>query len=508
MGGGLLATAAFPPYQLWPLVFAAVIPLAWAAEDLPPRRAWACGWWWGLAAGLSQLYWMMYVLTTYGAMFWPLALVVWLAFMAFLACFPAAAVWLASLGRAGGVPVWLGLPLAWAGLEWFKGWFLTGFPWLPLGQALAAAPVMVQSAELWGGVGLSAGVVLAGCLLALVIRPGRGRWRVRLAALAGVVIILGGGWLWGAARVTAVQAAMARAPHLWVSVVQADVPLEELNRRGLRLANLRRQVGLTRAAAGAVQGRPWLVVWSESSAPFYFLNDARASLEVLRLARELGAWILVGTMGSVERPGGGYAPTNRSWLVTPRGRPDGWYDKVHLVPFGEYVPLGRWLFFVRALAVVSEDFAPGQEGRLLDAGGVKLGPLICYESIFSELARAQRRRGARLLVNQTNDAWFGPTGASAQHLSHLVLRAVETRLAVARAANTGISGFVLPDGRVVQTLGLFRAGVETRRLPLMDRDTFYTRHGDLLGPGGLLAGLVAAAWGWRRRRFPAGTRRA
>ncbi len=329
-----------------------------------------------------------------------------------------------------------------------------------------------------------------------------------LGGAAGLVIILGGGWLWGASRLEAVQEAMARALRLTVSVVQANVPLEELHRRGLRLANLRRQEALTRRAARRVKDRPWLVVWSESSAPFYFLSDARESLPVLALARELKAWIVVGTMGSVERGEGGYAPTNRSWLVTPAGRPGGWYDKVHLVPFGEYVPLGRLLFFVRALAVVSEDFAPGQEGHLLDAGGVKLGPLICYESIFPELARAQRQRGARLLVNQTNDAWFGPTGASAQHLSHLVLRAVENRLAVARAANTGISGFVLPDGRVVQTLGLFRAGVETRSLPLMDLDTFYTRYGDLLGPGGFLASLAAAAWGWRRRRDQAQTRRA
>ena len=164
--------------------------------------------------------------------------------------------------------------------------------------------------------------------------------------------------------------------------------------------------------------------------------------------------------------------------------------------------MGQVLFFVRAVAQIGDDFAVGTPGKVLRMGPLALGPLICYESIFPELARAMRLNGARLLVNQTNDAWFGRTSAPYQHLSHLQLRAVENRMACARAANTGISGFVLPSGRLIQSTGIYQPGLESARLPLMESLTFFTRHGDIIGPGALAAALfLLTPWaGWRARR--------
>lgn len=492
-------TLAFPPWDLWPLALVALVPLVILAREAGrPRRALALGLVWGLVQGLATMHWLMVVLTDYGRLAWPLALGAFLILQTYLALYPAAWAWMLARARRAHLP-WLLLgPAAWAGLEWLREWLFTGFPWLPLGNALTARPELIQSAELWGVRGVSALVVLVNLLLARAwwSRSG-GR---RTAALVAVLALVAGGWLWGAGRMDEVRQAAQKAPHLAVSVVQGNIPIHRLWDRGARLDIIRTQLGLSRRAAKKVERRPWLVVWSESAAPFFFLRDARPTLAVLRGAIRLRAYLLLGTVGAVKRDGR-WRPTNRVWLVGPDGEPGPFYDKVHLVPFGEYVPLGRLLFFVRALAAVGQDNAPGVKGSTLPVAGWKVGPLICYESIFPGLAREQRLRGARLIVNQTNDAWFGNSGASAQHLSHLRLRAVENRLACARAANTGISGFVLPDGTTAQLTGLYVEDVRTRELPLMDRTTFFTRHGDLAGPAGLALALLGLAWGgWRKRR--------
>jgi apolipoprotein N-acyltransferase len=299
-----------------------------------------------------------------------------------------------------------------------------------------------------------------------------------------------------------VQEEAAKAPQYAVSVIQGNVGLDILWDPARRLDIVRRHVQLTGRAAAGVKERPWLAVWPESAGPFYFLNDARATQPVLQAAQEYKAYLMLGTLGSVLKSGRP-RPTNRAWLVGPDGQPAGYYDKVHLVPFGEYVPLEKILFFVRALAVVSDNFEPGTQGHTLKAGPANLGPLICYESIFPELARSQCAKGADLIVNQTNDAWFGLTGASAQHMSHLVLRCVENRRACARAGNTGISGFIEPDGRVFQTTGLYVLAEQTRALPLLKSSTFFTRHGDVAGWLGFLGGLallLRAWWGQKNRK--------
>ena len=495
--GGLAQSLAFPPWNLWPLSLVALVPLILLARRQTPRRAALGGLVWGLVQGLATMYWLMVVLTDYGRLAWPLALGAFFILQTYLALYPAAWAWMLARAKAARLP-WLLLgPAAWAGLEWLREWLFTGFPWLPLGNALAVRPELIQSAELWGVRGLSALVVLVNLLLARAWwSRGLGR---RAAALTAALALVAGGWLWGAGRMDQVRQAAQKAPRLAVSVVQGNIPIRKLWERGARLDIIRTQLRLSRRAAKKLRQRPWLVVWPESAAPFFFLRDARPTLAALRGAVELDAYVLLGTVGAVKRDGR-WRPTNRVWLVGPDGEPGAFYDKVHLVPFGEYVPLGRILFFVRALAAVGQDNAPGVKGSTLPVAGWKVGPLICYESIFTGLAREQRLRGARLIVNQTNDAWFGKTGASAQHLSHLRLRAVENRLACARAANTGISGFVLPDGTTAQLTGLYVEDVRSRALPLMDQTTFFTRHGDLAGPAGLALALLALAWTNRRKR--------
>lgn len=502
---GAVSIFAFPPFNIWPLICVVLIPLLWQCWRETPKRAALLGYVFSLALGVTQMHWLLVVMTVYGQVAWPLAILALVLLSGILALYVAAFAYLVALLRKAGISPLFSAPFVWTGLEWLRAVALTGFPWLPLGNGLIGELALLQSAELWGVHGLSFWVVL---INALLTRIALGLWSARrlggreLVALGVTGIIIAGGWWWGEARLAQVRQETRAAPKLMSTVVQANVPLRELWDRKLRDTNLNRHINLTKQAGADIDQRPWLVVWSESSAPFFLMNEARETRMVMQAAHELDAYILTGTLGSVEKEGR-YRPTNRSWLLGPGGgggRSVGWYDKVHLVPFGEYVPLEDILFFVRAVAVTGDNFVPGKEGDTLDLEGVKLGPLICYECIFPELAVAQTRQGAQLLINQTNDSWYGRTVASAQHMSHLILRAVENRRAAARSANTGISGFIMPDGSVEGELGLMTLGIASRELPLMYGLTFYVRSGEILGPACLLIALIGGAWAWLRVR--------
>lgn len=498
---GALTGFGFAPFGVWPLALLGPGYAAWLALRKAPGAAFGAGFCFGLGAGLSQMYWLINVLVDYGRLAWPLAVLALFVLMCYLALYPALVSGLGAWLKGRGLSPLYCVPLAWTGMELVRGWAITGFPWLPLGNAFSMSPKLLQSAELWGVSGLTFWAALVAALFARALAGGNSPAR-RGLALGLALAILAGGYLWGGWRQGRIQAAMAKAPKLTTSVVQGNFRIPQIQDPAWHLRMIASQMELSRQARARVgeKKRPWLVVWSESATPFALMRKARPTLAIIRGARELGAGILTGTTGWVKA-GGKWRPTNRSWLIGEDGRALGYYDKVHLVPFGEYVPWSRVLFFVRAIAVLGVDQQPGQKGDVITWHGVKLGPLICYESIFPELAREQRLRGAQLIINQTNDGWFGRSVAPAQHMSHLVLRAVETRLAAARSANSGISGFVLPDGTVQGATGLFVPAQVSMDLPLMDMLTPYTRRGDLAGPGALILFVMALALGlWRSRR--------
>jgi apolipoprotein N-acyltransferase len=484
---GIMLAGAFSPWDFWPLALVSLTPLLGLSYLLPPKKALAAGLLFGMGQGLAQMYWLNVVITQYGGLPWLASLLLFGLMALYLALYPAVFAFVASRFVKRGLPLLFVAPLVWAGLEWVRAHILTGFPWLPLANSLAFCPKLLQTAEWWGTGGLSAGIVLINALVMKGFFAFREKRRICLSGLAWVltgVIIVACAWGFGERRIKYIQGLAQQSPQLLVSVVQGNQSIADIQNPGKKLSVVEKHLALTRKESEKQKKRPWLVVWSESAGPFYMLSEARPSIKVLKGAGELGAYLTLGTMGSVEKDGK-YLPTNRSFLVDPLGRPHGWYDKVHLVPFGEYVPLGDFLFFVRAIAALGRDFAPGEKGTTLKAGPAVLGPLICYESIFSELALSQRRRGANLIINQTNDAWFGRTGASRQHLSHLVLRSVENRMSCARSANTGISGFILPDGTVHQLTGLFTEAVKTKQLPLLQINTFFTGHGDIFSKAAL-----------------------
>ena len=235
---------------------------------------------------------------------------------------------------------------------------------------------------------------------------------------------------------------------------------------------------------------PGLIVWPETSLPFFYQDNLELSPMVDALSRESGAPLVFGSP-AYSRIDGRVTYYNRAYLITPEGSPPQYYDKVHLVPFGEYVPFKDLLFFVNRLVPAAGDFQPGGEVFPLKRGTLSLGTLICFEAIFPELARTHARQGATILINLTNDAWFGRTSAPYQHLSMAVLRAVENRIPLIRAANTGISAFVDHRGAIRARSELFNEQILTQALELPPPSpTFYTRFGDLFALSTLVLALL------------------
>jgi apolipoprotein N-acyltransferase len=290
--------------------------------------------------------------------------------------------------------------------------------------------------------------------------------------------------------------------RITVGLVQASVLQADKWDPNRALENVQRHVELSRRAAA--QGAR-LVAWPESAVPFLF-DDVPAVAEELRvLARELSIYLLFGNDDREDPPGGPYRAWVAAKMLTPQGELALRYHKIRLVPFGEYVPLQPVLtlggrFTARLVRQVA-DFTPGEEYGTGEVDGHRLSVFICYEAIFPDLIRQFTVRGAELLVNITNDAWYGYSSAPYQHLGMAAFRAVENEKYLIRAANTGISAVVDPRGRIVERTELFRPAILVREVAFVPGTTFYTRHGDVFAWGCLAAAAAISAATWRRKRL-------
>jgi apolipoprotein N-acyltransferase len=329
--------------------------------------------------------------------------------------------------------------------------------------------------------GVSALVVLVNTALAWwLLRRTRGAGAI---ALAVATLAVGGAHAVG-------QAAPADGPPATVpvAVVQGNIDQGVKWDAAFRAETFRIYETLTRQAA---PGRR-LVVWPEAAVPVYLRHDPAALDWLTRLAAEVEVPLLVGAPDAY-RQGPAIRYLNSAFLVRGQGVADR-YDKMHLVPFGEYVPLKGVLFFVQAIAAEIGDFSPGSRRVIFPLAGAPFGTVICYEIIFPDLFRRMVAEGASFMVNITNDAWFGDSGGPLQHLAMVPLRAVENGVAVVRAANTGVSALVDPAGTIRAELGLGRRGTLAGEVPLRRATTFYTRVGDLFAYTlGVLAALALGA---------------
>ncbi len=483
ISGGLLALA-FPGTgdQGW-LAFVALVPLLVAIDRSAGRRAAFLGLAAGLVFWLVTVSWLAQTMVRYGGLPWSLAYVLLFGLAGYLALYLAAFCTLLSWRpRRSGVLYVLEAASLWVALEFLRAYLLSGFPWNLLAYSQHENFPLIQVAAVTGVYGVSFVVVAVNAALARAIQV-RGP-RIQAAAPLGTAALcwglaVGAGWL------------QALTPNpkdpIRVALVQGNIE------QGVKWDPTWQQKTLDiyrHLTLEAARTRPGLIVWPETAVPFFLREDPRRS-EIEGLARKAGTYLLVGAPDRERR-----SPRNAALLLGPDGQILGRYDKQHLVPFGEYVPLRRLLFFANVLAGGTIGaFTPGSEATVFSAPFGRFGVVICYEAIFPGEVRTFFLQGADFLVNITNDAWFGRSAAPAQHLAMAAFRAVENRAYLIRAANTGISAIVAPDGRIVQATGLFTPAVVAGGIARRTGSTPYTRYGDLFAWGTVLIALAAVLAG-------------
>lgn len=353
----------------------------------------------------------------------------------------------------------------WASLELIRNYFLTGFSWLPLSSALAIWPQTLGLAAWLGAFGLS------GLLVALAQVAILGRGLRKLAAVPLVIFIFLPAWI-----------SAPKTPHDLAEVILIQGNIDQSLKWDEESQGKILQTYIDLSLRAVREKKADLVVWPETAMPFYFQEPSELSQRVHQAVAQLGVPLLAGAPAysipaQHEAAEPAFVLHNRAYLLNAQGETQAWYDKEHLVPFGEYVPLGKWLPFLTKLVPGEYEFRPGRNTRPLRSGPLALGPLICYEAIFPELAQKQVAQGANVLLNISNDAWFGRSSAPTQHLHLAILRAVEQGRALIRGTNTGISAFIGPDGKTELATELFTTAAPRKKgVPLLTETTFYHDH--------------------------------
>lgn len=444
----------------------------------------------------GTLYWLVETMTTFGGLSKPLAVLAAALLVAYLSLFPgifALVQW--RLGRTFGPVAVLLAPAVWVATEMGRTYIWDGFPWELLGYSQASMLPVAQLASALGVYGLSALVAGVSAACAFVATDAtRRRWIV--AGTAALVVV--GTGLWGAARLKSAVLTHVGTP-IRVGVVQGNILQDDKWNPALAGPIMQRYIDMTREAIGSGAR---FIIWPESSTPFNYEEEPARAEAVRRLAREAHITLLIGSdqIEKIQPVPAGKPPAphyyNAAFLIQPDGTTGAVYRKIHLVPFGEYVPLKRLLFFVGTIVEAVSDYSPGTDAVLLPVAGHEASTAICYEVIYSSLMRAFVTQGSELLTTITNDAWYGRSSAAYQHWQQASLRAIEEGRYLARAANTGISGFVDPYGRVLQRSGLFQSAVMTEDLRFISARTIYSRIGDLVGwlSVALTAAALVAAW--------------
>jgi apolipoprotein N-acyltransferase len=438
-------------------------------------------------------YWFGVVIHVYGGLSMPVAAGGAFLGILYLSVYPVLfALAFGAIVRAFGVAGIWAAPFVWVASEWLRSTFGGGFPWALLGSSQATVLPVAQLASVTGTFGLSWLVALVSTAAA-AIALSRRRVHRNGAIATGVLLVIVAGT--GAMRIA--EGSLAREGEvIRVGLVQGNIDQSIKWNAAYREPITRRYIDLSRQVLGA---GAQLVLWPEASTPFFLDFDAAQAEPIRRLAAEARTPFII---GSDEFEAGKTREENKIFnaavLVGADGRSHGSYRKIRLVPFGEFVPFKRLLFFVAPLVESVGDFSFGSDPVVLDAEGRQIGVAICYESVYPWIGRAFVLRGARLLATITNDAWFGRSSAAYQHFEQGALRAIEEGRYLVRAANTGISGAVDPYGRVIMQTSLFETAAVTVDVRLLNRRTIYSYVGDVVA--WLSAAVTALLWIRARRR--------
>lgn len=476
--GCLLSAAllilSFPNFDLEFLTWIALIPFFYSIEGKTLKASFKLGFLTGFFSFLGILYWVVIAVHRYGNIPLIPSILILFLLVAYLSLYWGVFSFLMQFLRLKmGLKSLIFIPFLWVTLEYVRSFFLTGFPWANLGHSQYLNLPFVQMAEITGVYGLSFVIMMVNITLYLFLYywPKKALPKYEILISISLLLIF---YLYGYLRIEMVDRETVGNPPLTIGLVQGNIDQsikweESFQRETL---NIYEKLSLQVA-----EKKPDLILWPETATPFFFQDATEYQPLILNIPKKTGAFLLFGTpsykveMGKIHH-------YNSALLISPSGQIIGKYDKIHLVPYGEYVPLGEYI----PLGPLGEgigNFKPGKEIYNFSLPQGKFGVLICFEIIFPDLCRKFVKQGANFLVTITNDAWFGKTSAPYQHLTMATFRAIENRVFIARAANTGISGFIDPAGRIIKQSGLFTEETLVGNIRLSRKKTFYTRYGDL-----------------------------
>lgn len=482
---GILAALSFPVMlskTLLPnfgfLAWICFVPLFVAIYHATPRKSFLLTFLTGFVFYSLSLYWIYNALTVYGGLYSYVAIGILFLMMVILAALMGLITLCTSFikNKFGGSYIYI-VPIVWVAVELLRSYFpFRGFPWNNIAYSQALYPIFIQSADMFGIFGLTFVIILVNQLLAEVIVKKIHLTAPKLfahiaIAVAVFTVLIAYGWY----RVQTIEVRSPDGRQIRIGMVQGNIPQDQK----WDSEALARNLAIYKKFTNEIKkSRADLIIWPESSFPYVLsVNDNVLDLNRIGLSSfaEGGAWLLFGALASKKTPESSLY--NSAFLIDNLGNIKGRYDKVHLVPFGEYVPFKKFLFFAKKIVAPVGNFKFGDIDRKIQTDKYQIGTLICYEDVFPAIARRHTQNGANILINMTNDAWYGWTAAAYQHLYKSIFRAVENRRFVLRATNTGVSAVINPLGRVEIKSKLFVPGVMISDVDLRKGETIY----DIIG---------------------------
>lgn len=477
---GLLIISCFPTIDLFGLAWIALVPFLLSLYDRKPKQAFKAGLFLGTLYFFGTQYWIYYSINHYGRIPFIVSICIALLLSLYLGLYIGIfALLFSKTIKSTRLPALFIAPVFWVALEFLRSYALTGFPWSSIGYTQYKFLPVIQFADITGIYGVSFLIVAVNGAIADILFIKKRLQDMPLFPLSHTVIgfsllflfavsiFVYGYWRLGQER---------PGRELRVSIVQGNI---EQDKKWEPLYQNAVIETYKKLSVEAVSSSPAIIIWPETAVPFYFDADKLYTNQLIDFQRGLNTYLLFGSVLVKGQREGRVLLSNSVILLNRDGIVSYIYDKIHLVPFGEYVPLRKILFFLDKLVVGIGDYIPGGSYLKAVTPFGDFGTVICYEIIFPGLVRKFYAKGGDFIVTITNDAWFGRTTGPYQHFSMAVFRAVENRKPVVRAANTGISSFIDSNGRILSKTRLFQQEILTQDIRTDPARSFYTKYGDI-----------------------------
>ena len=484
MVSGALLVLIQPPVSLFPLAFIALVPLICTVDKDNFRLSFLRGFAAGVVAWLGTIYWVVVAMNQYGGINIPLSILILVLFVAYLSIYTGIfTLSCAFLEKKASVPAYLAAAPVWVILEYARGAIMTGFPWSYIGHSQFGFLHLIQVVSVTGTFFISFLIVAVNG----IVCSAWARRRIPVIYTAVIAVLVASSLAYGFVRL------QHRDPGKFeAAIVQGNISQDIKWDDSFKMMTVNKYY---RLSFGLAQNAD-IIVWPETAIPFLLGREPAAYKHVQAVPVMLKSRLLYGTVG-ILRTGN---LLNSVHYIGPDGNTAAIYNKVHLVPFGEYTPIVSYLPFLAKLTAIGADFKPGEGHKPIETDVGKVGILICFEGIFPYITNETVRQGAEVLVNVTNDAWYNRTSAPYQHFAFYIFRAIETDRYVLRAANTGISGIIDPRGRIEGKTPIFSEEVFRGWYALKNTQTFYVRHGDYFVLLCLVFLVAAVGVGLARKR--------